>query len=171
MRRTSIKISNNLSYINDFKSSNLILRWFDDTIQKLKTVTLFGKLAQLRFLSQYPFFMHFTNLIATCGRAAHFELSTNGTSFGLIYLSGWVGMLVSLIGIMLISMVISFVSESRFVHILGNTYWTYHSRLRNEIPARWRLEIFIDNAEMINSLALFYDKICYNLSLSFGVLR
>ena len=112
--------------------------WFDDTIQELKTNPSHAvwkiSSAAVFFVAVISFLYTLYSLItAYATGAVHFELSTNGTSFGLIYLSGWVGMLVSLlIGTMLISMAISFVSESK-----GNTYWTYHSRLRNEIPARW----------------------------------
>lgn len=152
--------------------------WFDDTIQELKTNPSHAvwkiSSAAVFFVAVISFLYTLYSLITAYAMGAvHFELSTNGTSFGLIYLSGWVGMLVSLlIGTMLISMAISFVSESKgVVRILGEILtgliivgYVMRFLLVGD------LGIFINNAEMIDSLALFYDKICYSLSLSFGVL-
>jgi membrane protein len=100
--------------------------WLDDTIQELKTnpshavwkissVTAFS-VAVISFL--YALY----NLItAYMTGVVQFKLFADATSFGSMYLSGWVGMLVSLlIGIMIISVAILYVSESEgIVRILG----------------------------------------------------
>lgn len=86
-----------------------------DAVWKISSVTAFS-VAVISFL--YALY----NLItAYMTGVVQFKLFADATSFGSMYLSGWVGMLVSLlIGIMIISVAILYVSESEgIVRILG----------------------------------------------------
>lgn len=86
-----------------------------DAVWKISSVSAFS-VAVISFL--YTLY----NLItAYMTGAVQFRLFADATSFEFMYLSGWVGMLVSLlIGIMIISMAILYVSESKgVVRILG----------------------------------------------------
>lgn len=100
--------------------------WLDDTIQELKTNPSHAvwKISSVTafFVAVISFLYTLYNLITayTTG-VVQFKLFADATSFGSMYLSGWVGMLVSLlIGIMIISVAILYVSESEgIVRILG----------------------------------------------------
>lgn len=100
--------------------------WLDDTIQELKTNPSHAvwkiSSATVFFVAVISFLYALYNLIkAYVTGVVQFKLFADATSFGSMYLSGWVGMLVSLlIGIMIISVAILYVSESEgIVRILG----------------------------------------------------
>lgn len=98
-----------------------IKRRLDNVVQEIKTDASSGicrvSAAVACFVATLSLLYALFNLItAYVTGAAHFELSIVGTSFGTLYLAGWVGSLVSfLVGIMLVSAAISFVRKSKGV--------------------------------------------------------
>lgn len=149
-----------------------IKRRLDNVVQEIKTDASSGicrvSAAVACFVATLSLLYALFNLItAYVTGAAHFELSIVGTSFGKLYLAGWVGSLVSfLVGIMLVSAAISFVRKSKGVICVLGAILTVLLLISYLMLFFFvgDLGAFVNN-ELINPFLYFIAQVLVSLSL------
>lgn len=149
-----------------------IKRWVDGIVLEIKTDPSSGvcraSAAAACFVAVISLLYALFNLVeAYITGTVHFQLSTVGTSFGSLYLSGWVGTLVSLfVGVMLVSAAVSFVLKSRGVVCVLGTVLTGLLIVSYVMCFLLVGDTFaFVNNEIINPLVFFLGQVLYSFSL------